>query len=450
MAIRASSSSISTANDVDDPRDMKDSSKSHRNILNSWYYYLFSNVTRVIISIVALGGICFIILVVRNDKGRNGVDWSSQLRGIESTAAVLSSSQQQIQITFDSPPQQDSFKVHVRKVCKQYYKDVISRLRPPLVEQPPDERQLPFQTLLTTVTNWNPDTPEIPSSFKERIQHLDFGNPYERHIAELYRNAEIPFKLFNITNFEDVAAKWSDSYLTASMDSARTHVEKSSNNHFMFWTGARSIPNYVPPTEMIRNMDFPKWLEKAKRADTERLDNSSVHFYFMASAEARDRGRTFIARDLTSFSTKTNNFFITKVNKNKGIQCRFGMRGLIAEAHYDSGRNMVAMLKGSKRYIITPPWTCDRLGIISDTRHPSYRHSVIDWSDPLQAQQSGFDKVDAIDTIVHMGEVLYIPSFWFHYIVSLEYSVQCNSRSGFPDSMRGQEHITRCFKRPKK
>jgi hypothetical protein len=38
------------------------------------------------------------------------------------------------------------------------------------------------------------------------------------------------------------------------------------------------------------------------------------------------------------------------------------MRGIIAEAHYDSGRNMVAMLKGKKRYIISPPTTCKQLG----------------------------------------------------------------------------------------
>lgn len=36
----------------------------------------------------------------------------------------------------------------------------------------------------------------------------------------------------------------------------------------------------------------------------------------------------------------------------------------------------------------------------------------------------------AIDTILKAGEVLYIPSHWFHYIVSLQKSAQCNVRSG--------------------
>jgi hypothetical protein len=30
----------------------------------------------------------------------------------------------------------------------------------------------------------------------------------------------------------------------------------------------------------------------------------------------------------------------------QGINCRYGNRGVIAENHYDAGRNFVAMLKG--------------------------------------------------------------------------------------------------------
>ena len=36
----------------------------------------------------------------------------------------------------------------------------------------------------------------------------------------------------------------------------------------------------------------------------------------------------------------------------------------------------------------------------------------------------------AIDTVLKSGEVLYIPSHWFHYITSLQKSAQCNVRSG--------------------
>merc|ERR1712072_1166397 len=83
----------------------------------------------------------------------------------------------------------------------------------------------------------------------------------------------------------------------------------------------------------------------------------------------------FVRNDLPVFGVTEANFFVTVPQSNKGIQCRFGMRGVIAEAHYDGGRNMVAMLKGNKRYILAPPRACKGLQIIAEREHPSYRHS---------------------------------------------------------------------------
>ena len=61
------------------------------------------------------------------------------------------------------------------------------------------------------------------------------------------------------------------------------------------------------------------------------------------------------------------------------------------------------------------------------------------------AKKAGMAKAKAVETILRQGEVLYIPSFWFHYIVSLQYSIQCNSRSGSPDDMKGEPDILKCY-----
>ena len=237
----------------------------------------------------------------------------------------------------------------------------------------------------------------------------------------------------------------------------------------MFWKmkGKRlsDFSVYVPPTELVYDMKFQDWLKLARKADDEKLDNSTEHFYFMMSANAHLNANNFISNDLGwlyllvvcsivtdfsvtiigVFSTSTENFFVTNVAANKGIQCRFSMRGIISEAHYDSGKNMVSMLKGAKRYILTPPSSCEKLGIITDPSHPSYRHSAIDWSNLEEARNKGFGDVPAIDTVVNQGEVLYIPSFWFHYIISLQYSIQCNTRSGTPLKHDGKKHIEECL-----
>lgn len=285
---------------------------------------------------------------------------------------------------------------------------------PDLVEVPPSIENLPMMNLFDIVNEWNPDIPDMPDSFTEGLQHFNFGCPRERKIAEDYRNAELPFKLYNISELDDTISKWTDDYLYKQTKSGGYHVEKSVNNHFMWWSmGMKKPKNFVPPTEVVHNMDFKKWLSIANEADSSRMENSSEHFYFMASAQAHERGRTFISRDLPFFSNEEPNFFISVPENNKGIQCRFAMRGVISEAHYDSGRNMVAMLRGKKRYILSPPSACENLAIISDRKHPSYRHSIVDWSDPAQASSAGFKSVKGFDTVVRKGELLYIPSYWF-------------------------------------
>ena len=190
-------------------------------------------------------------------------------------------------------------------------------------------------------------------------------------------------------------------------------------------------------------MDVHVLTDVAHDADLKRLSSSFSHYYYMIGVSKQSD--SFVNKDLSVFDSTKPNFFITNIQANKGIQCRFSMRGIISEAHYDSGKNMVSMLKGAKRYILTPPSSCEKLGIITDPSHPSYRHSAIDWSNLEEARNKGFGDVPAIDTVVNQGEVLYIPSFWFHYIISLQYSIQCNTRSGTPLKHDGKKHIEECL-----
>ena len=194
--------------------------------------------------------------------------------------------------------------------------------------------------------------------------------------------------------------------------------------------------------------------EEGKDADAIGLGAEDEHFYLMTGVEAgrlvaRNPSRLgqFVSSGSEHVLHDQEQLFITNVGANKGIQCRFGMKGVIAEAHYDGGRNMVAMLKGAKRYILNPPSECSMLDIIADKAHPSYRHSRTDWSNEDEAKRQGFANARGIDTIVHEGEILYIPSYWFHYIISLDYSIQCNSRSEPPPNANNEHHIHKCMGR---
>ncbi|RYH22135.1 hypothetical protein EON65_19670 [archaeon] len=48
----------------------------------------------------------------------------------------------------------------------------------------------------------------------------------------------------------------------------------------------------------------------------------------------------------------------------------------------------------------------------------------------------------ATEVVLRMGEALYIPSYWFHYIISQDASIQCNARSG--EGEQGREEIAQC------
>jgi hypothetical protein len=108
-------------------------------------------------------------------------------------------------------------------------------LWPALISAPSSNYPV-FRSLLNVVKTWNPDEPEAPTAFKETIQHFNYSSPNERLMAERYRNAELPFKLYDVPEIDVVRQKWTNDYLLKQFQSNfDTHVESSTNNHFMYW-----------------------------------------------------------------------------------------------------------------------------------------------------------------------------------------------------------------------
>lgn len=101
---------------------------------------------------------------------------------------------------------------------------------------------------------------------------------------------------------------------------------------------------YKPPTNP-ETVTFEEFL--AARDSAEHQPVESEHIYLQLNSDKRHE---FIARDLPFFAPKPS-WWMVDYHANKGINCRFGARGIIAETHYDGGRNFVAMLRGSKRWV---------------------------------------------------------------------------------------------------
>ena len=191
---------------------------------------------------------------------------------------------------------------------------------PRLLHEPKDDVYPVYTSLLTILERWHPDDPDPPQEFHETLQHFNYSNPYERAMAELFRDKEVPFKLYDIPDVDAVTNKWTNRYLLSKTKAIHPHVEKSETNHFMFWnalTVKRMRESYTPPTEVIF-MEFADWLKIALEGDRDKISKNSPHYYFMLNSMASRFGRTFLSDDIPAFSTNKNNFFVTNVYKNKG------------------------------------------------------------------------------------------------------------------------------------
>eukprot|EP00977_Amphora_coffeiformis_P007563 scaffold1663_cov171-Amphora_coffeaeformis.AAC.18 len=324
---------------------------------------------------------------------------------------------------------------------------------PPLMEEPPTTggypKMLPLGDLMHA---WDQDT-DNKGVITETLLHFDFSDPKEMVVAKKFRDAMLPFKIYNVPELARATNLWTDEYVAQGMEERNLGMCQESPNNFFTFFGLpkwNEISMGLPPTN-YNDFKYQKWSQHAIYADSKSLGADRPHFYWQVGVKAEERHQpkelwSFISRDLPSFSSNETNFITFNPDEQKGIQCRFGERGVVAATHYDGGRNMVGMITGAKRYILSPPKACGKLGIFpGGTVSPLVRHSPLNFghfkylNNPnlnggmSQEERTWLERASAapaVETVLKAGEILYIPSFWFHYIVSLQKSAQCNVRSG--------------------
>lgn len=269
----------------------------------------------------------------------------------------------------------------------------------------------------------------------------------QREIGRLFRDAELPFVAYNIgEDMDNLVSKWADDAWLGEQfkgpdgRDASFKVEVSQTNHFMYFSSRLlQNPNFDAPQE-VAYLSWAQFMERAKKGAAP----NETHFYLHARGHWKEKDPVSLAvvRDWPFFQNKES-YWVVEPEAQHIIHCRVGMEGVISEAHYDGGRNFVGMARGHKRWVLLPPSECGKVHLA--TRGPFSRHSAVDWSDPTRptryTEQPGinfarpgdpFYDAGAIDVMLGPGEMLYVPSFWLHYVISLDVSIQCNSRSGQP------------------
>jgi hypothetical protein len=280
------------------------------------------------------------------------------------------------------------------------------------------------------LANWNTDNTEIPPFHYDSLCHFDFQNKTDQDKALAYRKAERPFVVYNIPEVDDVVRKWNNiDYLHRKLGKRKYRTETSKSNHFMYWHGGGNnfrLPNgqkWEPPTG-IEQETFEAWLELAVKGQNKTTE-ARTHEYFRVSSDLHNE---WLFEELPFFKPRPS-LMIVDPREQRGIHCRFGMRNVIAEAHFDGSRNAVVMLGGLRRWVLTHPDQCVNMHMLPK-EHPSGRHSDVDWSQPDVEKYPNFVKVRGNEVILQPGDFLYVPTYWIHYIVSLNVNFQCNTRSG--------------------
>jgi hypothetical protein len=265
----------------------------------------------------------------------------------------------------------------------------------------------------------------------------------------MYRDLEMPFVIQGDPHVAWTVERWNrPGYIDKLLGKGIRHrTEYSPSSHFLYHR-----PGTSGGETELKWMTYSDWLEKANVTEA-MTGPEQEHWYFRLIGCGKTGGGncdtssseylfdelpffqpTHAAPKMTmgSLANSTNLYMGKHGDEQHGIHCRFGMKGVIAENHYDSARNAIVLLGGSRRYILSHPKNCENMSLYPND-HPSDRHSNFDWSngDPRSFPAEFTAHARGNEVVLQAGDALYLPTFWFHYIVSLELNFQCNTRSGY-------------------
>jgi hypothetical protein len=301
--------------------------------------------------------------------------------------------------------------------------------------------------ILQVLEHWPPDDTKPRPEVYQGLCVFHYIHDFKKAMA--YREAEVPFIVREDPSVHQTVERWNDDgYMDKLMGEVPHRCEFSPNNHFMYWVpphihrdikpppgmsllrpkkkhfhNVETPSNWTQPTEMLR-MKYKDWLKHANVSD-DKLGPDMPHWYYrligcgeMGHGNCDKDSSEFLFDELPFFQPKSS-LYIAEPTRQRGIHCRFGMKGVIAENHFDGSRNFIALLAGERRYILSHPDQCSKLALYP-MEHPSARHSAIDWSDPDLEKFPEFSEAQVNEVVLQAGDVMYLPTNWFHYIISLE------------------------------
>jgi len=102
-----------------------------------------------------------------------------------------------------------------------------------------------------------------------------------------------------------------------------------------------------------------------------------------------------------------------------------GMKDVYSHLHYDEAANFFGQIYGKKKWILYSPADFDKL-YCYPRFHAADRQSQVDINNPDFDAFPKFKEAKAYTLTLHPGEVLFLPSYWFHHVISLDPTISIN------------------------
>ena len=191
---------------------------------------------------------------------------------------------------------------------------------------------------------------------------------------------------------------WSIDYLNTVVGDKEFNVNVSKNKIFTF---DPETEDTFPSTKM-QFTDFTDWILQEKKAD---------QYYYLQQHPIE----TFFPELFPDIEIP--DYFNKKLFMLANLW--IGTGGNTTPLHWDGAQNLLCQVRGRKRVLLFEPKQTPFLYPYSvDSKTPHMSHLNIDKPDLEKFPK--FQKAKYIEYILEPGEMLFIPTFWWHQVYSLE------------------------------
>lgn len=240
---------------------------------------------------------------------------------------------------------------------------------------------------------------------------------------EFYRSYVAPNKpvvIQNAINHWSALKKWNNDYLRSVIGDENVTVAITPNGYADAVTDGKFV---MPYEKVLKMSEFLSVIENSDKYD-------DVYYIQKQNSNLTDE----FAKLLTDVDSDIKFGSIAFGTKPDAVNFWMGDKQAVTSMHKDHYENLYCVVKGWKKFILIPPsdqpfvpYKSFKQAVYNAKSDGSYEIKTLEpenevpWIpiDPLKPdliEHPEFQKARPIEVLVREGEILYLPSLWFHHV----------------------------------